>query len=283
VNPGTIPQDPALEMRGVTFRWPGAGSPVLNRVSLRCEPGEFLGILGPNGVGKSTLLRLACGLLEPEAGEVHAVGLCPSRARRREVARRIALVPAWVVPGFPMTVRELVALGRTPHLRGLFESRQDREAIDRSLVLAEVADLEDRRFQELSAGEQRRVLVARALAQEPRLLLMDEPTANLDVAHSVRLLEGVLALARRSGIGVAAAIHDLNAALLVCDRIALLHQGRIRAFGDPDEVMRWSLLREVFGCDLYIGRNEMNGRLFVAPMGSGREGPGTGGIKGTSC
>jgi len=260
--------DAALEMRGVTFRWPGADRPTLEGVSLRCAPGEFLGILGPNGVGKSTLLRLACGLLVPEEGEILAAGLCPSRSRRREVARRIALVPALVMPGFPMRVRDLVALGRTPHLRGLFESPRDREAIGRALCLAEVEDLAERPFQHLSAGEQRRVLVARALAQEPRLLLLDEPTANLDVAHTVRLLEGVQALARRSGLGVVAAIHDLNAALLVCDRVALLHQGRIRAFGDPDEAMRWSLLREVFGCDLYIGRNEMNGRLFVAPMGS---------------
>lgn len=280
MKPDPAAQGPALEMRGVTFHWPGAVAATLQGVSLRCDPGEFLGILGPNGVGKSTLLRLACGLLAPEAGEVVAAGLAPGRARRREVARRVALVPAWVVPGFPMAVRDLVALGRTPHLRGLFESRQDRAAIDHAMSLAEVADLADRPFQELSAGEQRRVLVARALAQEPRLLLLDEPTANLDVAHSVRLLEGVLGLARQSGLGVVAAIHDLNVALLVCDRVALMHRGRVRAFGDPDDVMRWALLREVFGCDLYIGRNEMNGRLFVAPMGSARE---PAAITDTSC
>jgi len=269
-----------LEMRDVSFRWPGAAEPVLRGVDLRCEAGEFLGILGPNGVGKSTLLRLAAGLLAPEGGEVRAVGLRPSHARRREVARRVALVPALAMPGFPMRVRDLVAMGRTPHLVGLFESPRDREVIQQSLALVEAEDLAERRFHELSAGEQRRVLVARALAQEPRLLLLDEPTANLDPAHAVRLLEGVRALAGQRGLAAVAAIHDLNIALLLCHRVALLHQGEIRAQGDPDQVMQWSLLREVFGCDLYIGRNERNGRLFVAPMASGKDPEG---VTGTSC
>jgi iron complex transport system ATP-binding protein len=134
------------------------------------------------------------------------------------------------------------------------------------MAFADVEALADRPYGTLSAGEQRRVLIARAVAQEPRVLLLDEPTANLDVAHAVSLLESVTLLARSSGAGVVAAIHDLNVALLFCDRIVLLKAGRIVAQGIPEDVMQFGTIREVFGGGLYIGRNELNGKLFLVPM-----------------
>jgi iron complex transport system ATP-binding protein len=253
-------------MASVGFSYPGCSAEALAGIDLVCGPGEVIGILGPNGAGKSTLLRLAAGLVAPSRGEVRVLGEDPARSTRRRVARSLALVPASLHAGFPMTVRDFVSLGRTPHLRGLFESSGDRASVTRAMAFADVEALADRPYGTLSAGEQRRVLIARAVAQEPRVLLLDEPTANLDVAHAVSLLESVTLLARSSGAGVVAAIHDLNVALLFCDRIVLLKAGRIVAQGIPEDVMQFGTIREVFGGGLYIGRNELNGKLFLVPM-----------------
>ncbi len=256
-----------LVLDHASFRYPGAALPAVRDAALSVAPGEFVGLIGPNGAGKSTLLRLAAGLLAPSSGTIRVAGFDPARASRAAVARTVAFVPASLAVGFPMTVRDFVALGRTARLKGLFESAPDRAAVRRSLEIAEALPFVDRSYSDLSAGEQRRVLVARALAQEPRLLLMDEPTANLDVAHAVSVVGRVASLARSEGVAVVAAIHDLNVALLACDRIVLMRDGEVRAAGDPEDVMRWATLRETFGCDLYIGRNEVNGKLFVVPMG----------------
>lgn len=255
-----------LEMEGVHFCYPESSRFAVAQVDLAVGPGEVLGLLGPNGAGKTTLLRLAAGLLAPTGGAVRLLGDSPASLRRPEVARRAAFVPASLHVSLPMTVREIVSLGRLPHSRGFFESRQDRERVQEALALLGACDLDERLYSTLSSGEQKRVLVARALAQEPRVLLLDEPTANLDIAHGVALLARLRALARRSGLAVLAAIHDLNLALLFCDRLALLRDGRVVARGDPESVMRYPVVREVFGCDVYIGRNELTGTLFMVPL-----------------
>ncbi len=264
-----------IEMHGVRFRYPGTSRLALDGVDLAVGPGEVFGLLGPNGAGKTTLLRLAAGLVAPTEGAVRLIGDAPASLRRREAARRAAFVPASLHVPLPMTVREFVALGRLPHLRGLFESRDDRAKVRAALDLVEAADLADRPYASLSSGEQKRTLVARALAQEPRVLLLDEPTATLDIAHGVALLDRLRALARREGLAVLASIHDLNLALQFCDRLALLRDGHVRAQGEPESVMRYPVVREVFGCDVYIGRNELNGSLFMVPLAPPREpGPG---------
>lgn len=257
---------PLIEMRGARFCYPGTARLALDGVDLAVGPGEVFGLLGPNGAGKTTLLRLAAGLLAPTEGSVRLLGDPPASLRRRDAARRAAFVPASLHVPLPMTVREFVALGRLPHLKGLFESRDDRAKVRAALDLVEAADLADRLHGSLSSGEQKRALVARALAQEPRVLLLDEPTANLDIAHGVALLDRLRALARRDGLAVLASIHDLNLALQFCDRLALLRDGRVKAQGDPESVMRDPVVREVFGCDVYLGRNELNGRLFLVPL-----------------
>jgi len=257
-----------LNLDSVSFSWPGSAERVLKDISATFAPGEFVGILGPNGAGKSTILRTAAGFIRPDAGRVLSFGLDPSRVSRRRAARLAAFLPAALHVGFPLTVRELVSLGRTCHLEGVFESARDRESVASAMEFSGVAQFADRRYTELSAGEQRRVLIARALAQESRLLLLDEPAANLDASQAVRMLDGLASMARRDGVSIVAAMHDLNLALLVCDRVMLLNQGAVVGFGTPEEVMRYQALKDVFRCDFYVGRNELNGRLFVVPMKS---------------
>jgi iron complex transport system ATP-binding protein len=258
---------PVLDLAGAAYRYPGAPEPALAGIDLYASASEVVGLVGPNGAGKSTLLRVAAGLCPATGGTVRVLGADPARRRRREVAAEVAFVPSSLHVSFPMTVRDLVAIGRIPHLRGFFEGRRDRAAVERSLDLVHALSLADRGYDTLSAGEQKRVLVARALAQEPRLLLLDEPTANLDIAQGVFLLGVLACLARTGGVCVVAAIHDLNLALLHCDRIALLDRGRLVAAGEPEAVMRYDTVRRVFGCDVYIGRNEVNGKVFMVPMG----------------
>lgn len=255
-----------LEAVGAMFQYPGRAHPAVRSLDLAVAPGEVVGLIGPNGAGKSTALRLAAGLLTPSAGTVRVQGADPARLPRARAARLVALVPASLAVQFPMTVRDFVALGRTAHLEGLFESPEDRRAVADALAFASVEALAGRPYGELSAGEQRRVLVARAVAQSPCLLLLDEPTANLDIAHAVSLLRRVVAHARATRTAVVTAIHDLNVALLFCDRIVLMQAGVVVAQGDPESVMQYGTVRETFGCDLYIGRNELNGRLFLVPI-----------------
>lgn len=255
-----------LEVAGVSFRYPGRTHAAVSGLDLSVGPGEIVGLIGPNGAGKSTVLRLVAGLLGPASGTVRVQGIDPFRIPRSRAACQVALVPASLNVQFPMTVRDFVALGRTAHLKGLFESAEDRRVVAQALEFAEVATLADRAYGELSAGEQRRVLVARAVAQAPRLLLLDEPTANLDIAHAVSLLRRVVDHARASRTAVVAAIHDLNVALLFCDRVVLMQAGGIVAQGEPESVMQYATVRAAFGCELYIGRNELNGRLFLVPI-----------------
>ncbi|MBL6974152.1 MAG: ABC transporter ATP-binding protein [Deltaproteobacteria bacterium] len=255
-----------LVMKGVTFGYPDAESNALEGLDLQCGGGEMVGVIGPNGAGKTTLLRLAAGLLAPTGGRVRVLARDPTSGHRKDTASHVAYVPVSLHVGFPMTVRDLVNLGRIPHIRGFFESRGDRRAVRHALEMVDSYHLASRPFPGISAGEQKRVLVARALAQEPRLLLLDEPSANLDIAHGVSLLDRLSRLARQEGLAVMAAIHDLNLALLFCDRLILLKEGRVVASGDPESVMLYPVVREVFGSDVYIGRNELSGKLFVAPL-----------------
>lgn len=263
---------PVLEMKGVSFSYPGTKRPALKEVEMALFPYEFVGLIGPNGAGKTTLLRLACGLREASSGTVLLFGEPITALTRKEVARRVAYVPVGLHAPFGMTAREIVTLGRIPHLKGYFEGPKDRAVVRDALAFVEALDLSDRPFATLSSGEQKRILIARALAQEPRVLLLDEPTSNLDIAHGVFLLERLRHLVKERGIAALASIHDLNLALQFCDRIVMLKDGSIVASGRPEEVMLYPLVRDLFGCDVYIGVNEITGSLFMVPMANTQKG-----------
>jgi len=229
--------------------------PVLSGLRLDVIPGSFLGIVGPNGAGKSTLLHLLSGALRPDRGRVLLDGRPLSAWRRRDAARRIAVVPQSEPSSFSWRVRDMVMMGRTPWIDGVWtaESLGDQRAVDRALEAVGIAHLADRGLDEISGGERQMVLVARALAQEPSVLLLDEPTASLDLAHRQRVMRLISGLNAEEGLTVIAVTHDLNLAALYCGRIAVLAEGRIAAEGTPVEIMQSDLLAEVYGAGLWSG------------------------------
>ncbi len=242
---------------------------VLTDVSLDIASGERFGILGPTGSGKSTLIRLISGVLRPTHGSIAIDGVDLSGMPVRDIARRVAVVPQETALDFPFSVLEVVLMGRTPHLGGFgFEGDRDLEAATRAMQRTGVASLASRPFHELSGGEKQRVVIARALAQEADVLLLDEPTTFLDIRHVVEIFELLTELARDHGITLIVVLHDLNLAALYLTRLAFLKAGRVHACGAPEDVLSYATIREVYETDVYVHRNDLTGKLNVLPLRS---------------
>ena len=241
----------------------------LDDVSLRIDPGEVVGLLGPNGSGKSTLIKVLSGVL-PYQGDVRFDGRELRGVPRRELARILGVVPQEPVFSFPFTALEVVLMGRYPHLGGFaFESAHDLAVAREALARCDGAELADRAVQELSSGERQRVVFARALAQQPRALLLDEPASFLDIRHQVEICDLMRSLADRQRLSVLVVLHDLNLAAEYCDRIYLMRRGRIMTAGSIEEVFTYRQLVEVFETELYVDTNDLTGRMLVVPL-SGR-------------
>lgn len=255
-----------IELDGVVLRYRGAREPAVRGVSLTAAAGRVTAVVGPNGSGKSTLVRALLGRLRPEAGHLALDGVPLAALDRREVARRLAVVPQREEPVFPLAVRDFIALGRFPH-GGPFARRgqDDRAAIARAVDRADVRGFLDRRTDELSGGEWQRVRIARALAQGGRALVLDEPTTFLDVAHEMAVFELLDALARE-GMGVLLVSHQLNLVARFADHIVLLHHGRIAAAGTPAEVMRGDVLERVYEWPLVVARDPAVGAPVLVPL-----------------
>jgi iron complex transport system ATP-binding protein len=239
--------------------------PILKRVSLAIEAGEFVGLIGANGSGKTTLLRLLLGILRGE-GTVTLDGSPLQSLPRKEIATRATMVHQDTRVDFAFTAREIVAMGRTPYL-GRFtpESEADRDAIDRAMRKTETEDFAARLITELSGGERQRVHLARALAQQTKVILLDEPTANLDLTHQLEALRLVRDFARSGGAALAA-IHDLSLAARFCDRLVLLSQGHIVASGRPGDVINESNLAEHFGLRARVKFDADSQSLIIYPV-----------------
>jgi len=224
-----------------------AGRMVLHELTLAIPAGGFTGVIGPNGAGKTTLLRVLGGSLPLAAGRLTIQDRAAAACDRRELARILAFVPHTLDVPVPFTVAEFALLGRTPHLPAwALPGRRDREIVARALAAVDLAGLEERPLDELSGGERQRALIALALAQEPRILLLDEPTAHLDIPHAWRLMEMVARLNREQALTIVMTTHDLNLAAEFAGHFILLDRGRIAAQGSRDEVITTERLAAVY-------------------------------------
>ncbi len=243
--------------------------PVLHRIALTVAPGEMLAVVGPNGAGKSTLLRVLSGALKPRAGTVELFGRPLGTYDRRALARSLATVAQENSVAFQFSVMEIVLMGRAPHL-GPFhlESPHDLAIAEAALRRFDLVELADRPIDEVSGGERKRVFLARALAQEPRVILLDEPTAFLDMRHAAEIFACFRSLREEDGLSVVATLHDLNAAALYADRILMLKDGATAGYGAAEEVFTAERLREVYEVEVQVGRNPATGTIVVYPGAS---------------
>ncbi len=257
---------PLLDMQGITFGY--NRQPLLYDVHFQARAGEMVGLLGPNGSGKTTLLRLISGVLRPQQGVVMLDGRDARAWGRREVARRVAVVPQEMHVPFAFSVEELVSLGRTPYQRWLgSNTKEDQDIVRVALQAADIETLAGRIFNELSGGERQRVTVAMALAQRPALLLLNEPTSHLDIKYQIELLELVQRLNRETGVTVIAAMHDLNLAARYFPRLVLFQRG-IVADATPAEVLEPHLLRRVYGINVQVGILRGAEHISILPPGN---------------
>jgi ABC-type cobalamin/Fe3+-siderophores transport system ATPase subunit len=260
---GPVMSGAVFELSGATVRYGGAaGAPpapgatvALADVALVVRAGECVAVVGPNGAGKTTLLRALLGVVPCAAGRALVLGRDARAWRRDELARLVGVVAQREEPAFPLTVREAVEMGRYPHLGPWRDpGPADREAVERAMRRADVAALGERWVGTLSGGEWQRVRIARALAQEPRALVLDEPTASLDVRHEMELFELVASLVRQDGLAALVISHHINVAARFADRLVLLAAGRVVAAGAPAQVLEPARLEAAFGWPVAVQR-----------------------------
>lgn len=254
-----------LQTRDLRFRHSAKAPDAVAGVSVRVAEGEVVGVIGPNAAGKSTLARVCCGLLSAQGGEVLLGGAPVRELSRRERARRVAFLPQNPPSDLFFTAREVALMGRSPHL-GLWslEGPRDRERADAALEETDVAALADRPLAQLSGGERQRVFLARVFAQDTPLLVLDEPTAGLDLAHQVLLVEALRRRTRRGG-GALVVLHDLALAGAACDRLILLVEGRVERQGAPADVLRPDALAQAYGTAVEVVAHPLSGQPLVAP------------------
>lgn len=260
---------PVYAIRSIDYAYPRSGGETLHAIhglSLEIQPGTLVGLLGPNGSGKSTLLKCLLGLLVPQQGQILLDDVSINRYSPRRLSRIIGYVPQETQPAFDFTVRQVVLMGRSPHMgRFGFESRQDYTLADECLAQTDATHLADRLFDELSSGERQRVVIARALAQQPRILLLDEPTSFLDLAHQLQIYR-VLRRLVGQGLTVVCISHDLNMAAQFDDDLVLLQCGRIAARGTPEQVLTADNVRDVYGVAAEVTRHPRTHRPLVLPL-----------------
>lgn len=262
---------PLVQFDRVGFTYPTA-APGRDRFEIRelsfaVAPGEVLGLIGPNAAGKTTVIRLLSKVLAPSRGAIYVQGEALRSLGRAEVARRVAVVPQDVAQGFPFTAQELVLMGRFAHAPGrFFESPADVRIAREAMELTGVQSLAGETLDRLSGGERQRVVLARALAQEPRLLVLDEPTAHLDLRYQAECVALLRRLHREQGLGILLVSHDLNMAAELSDRLLLMSSGAAVTMGTPEEVLQESTLERVYGCRVVVDKHPTTGRPMVSVL-----------------
>ena len=249
---------PVIDARNISFSY--AAKPVMADVSFTIDEAQIVAVIGPNGSGKTTLLKIINGTLFPDAGQMLIDGKETGRWQRKEIAQKVAIVPQETAMIFPFYAEEIVLMGRFPHLgRYGFEDKKDYKIVHEAMEKTDTLVFADRRFSELSAGERQRVLIARALAQEPKVLLLDESTVFLDLKHQSQFLALLKQLNTEQQLTVIFVTHDINLAAQNADRIILLYSGEIYAIGKPAEVITAANIKEVYDVDAGIDSNPYDG------------------------
>lgn len=257
-------KDPMMQIRGISARYGMVLA--LDNISLDVREGEIVGLIGPNGAGKSTLIKVLSGVLRPSSGEVYIAGHPISSLSPAARARRIAVVPQARQLGGAFSVRQTVLLGRTAYLGFLGKAgEKDLEILEWAMKETSVEDLAERKLAEISGGEQQRVLLARALAQDPRVLLLDEPTNHLDLKYQVNLLRLLRELVDKQKLSVLMAMHDLNQVSGVVDRVALLVGGILRAVGKPEEVLTTEIIQDAYQTEVETFLHPQSGKHYLFP------------------
>lgn len=238
---------------------------VVKGISLDINERDFLGLIGPNGSGKTTLLRLITKILIPRQGEIYFKGENILKMDSKEFCRSVAFVSQDFATNFAFTVMEVVLMGRIPHLKRLqFETKRDLKIAEDALSVCDIFNLKDKLIDELSAGERQRVIIARALAQEPTLLLLDEPTSHLDIGHQIQILDLLKKLNRQNNLTIAMVLHDLNLASAYCDRMVLIDKGSIFKQGSPEQVLTYQNIEAVYKTIVLVNENPLTHKPNVA-------------------
>ena len=240
---------------------------VLADISFSIQKGEFIGIIGPNGAGKTTLLKTLTHIIKPKKGKVYLEGKDIHCIKPEQLARRFAMVGQDLISIFSFTVMDIVLMGRTPYI-GLLghEKKEDIEIAEEILRLTDLEDLKERSIDELSAGERQRVLIAKALTQQPEILLLDEPTAHLDIGYQTEILDLVSSLREKKNLTIACVLHDLNLASQYCDKILLLYKGAVAGFGLPKDILKYETIEKVFNAMVLVNDKTFPGKPLVVPI-----------------
>lgn len=253
-----------LEIKNLNFAYRNAN--VLNDVNISISGGEFVGIIGPNGAGKSTLLKLTLGLLNIDSDCIYLNNNILSEYPKKEIGKFMAYVPQETEFSFSFKVKEIVRMGRYPHSKGIvFFSDNDEKIVNESMEKLDITQFAHRNFNELSGGEKQRVVIASALVQEPKILLLDEPTSALDLHHQIYIYKILKEYQNEKKLTCIVVTHDINLAAQYCERIVLMHNGKIVKDGKPDQVLQFNLLQEIFGVKVYIDINPMTKSLYILP------------------
>ncbi len=232
--------------------------PVLDHLSVDIRDGEFFIIIGPNGSGKTTLLKTICGIETLRGGDVRIFDRRIKNYTRTELAKVLSFVPQTMPENFPFTVLQTVMMGRYPHLGTLgIETKRDLDIARRSVEFCGIDSLAGRKMNELSGGERQQAFIARALCQEPKLLILDEPTASLDLSHQVRIMDLMEQLKREKGLTIVMVSHDVNLAAMYADRLLLMKSGKAAGVGTPGEVLTFKTLEDVYGCTILVDESPL--------------------------
>jgi iron complex transport system ATP-binding protein len=255
--------EPILKINNIGFRYDD--KQVLDDISLDVYPGEIIGILGPNGSGKSTLLRIMDGVLAPQRGKLEINGKPYGHLSRKELAREVAMVSQEQHFRFSFSCVEVVMMGRFPHLKAIqFENKNDLSIVMDALRATHALEFSERSIHDLSGGERQRVLIARALAQEPRVMLLDEPTSFLDLKFKREIFRLVSSLSKEKGLAVVIVSHDIDLVSQYCSRVILLKKGSVYRAGAPDDVITSENIEDVYECPVLVDQNPLSGRPRVS-------------------